>query len=65
MNNINRKLREARFDKNMTITQLANAAGVSRPTIFKAEMRKDENLNFATMIKICNALGKTVQEIFL
>lgn len=58
------KLKEARFQAQMTQDELAKKSGVSRMTIVNIEAGKYENVKIGTLKKLANALGKRVTEIF-
>lgn len=69
------KLKMARIEAGLSQDELARRCGVCRTTIHDAEMAgplKRENLKAVsgtlpsgdTMIRICRALGKTLDELF-
>ena len=59
----NLKLKSARAAKDMSQQELAEAVGVSRQTINAIE-KGDYNPTLNLCIKICKALGKTLDELF-
>ena len=59
----NLKLKSARAALDMSQQALAEAVGVSRQTINAIE-KGDYNPTLNFCIDICNALGKTLDEIF-
>ena len=59
----NLKLKVARAEKDLTQQQLADAIGVSRQTMNAIE-KGDYNPTVNLCIKICIALGKTLNELF-
>ena len=61
--NINLKMKNARVDKGISQTELARTIGVSRQTINMIE-NGDYNPTVALCLKICKALGKTLDELF-
>ena len=60
---MNTKLRLARVEKGWSQEQLAEASGVSRSAIINAELG-EKNPSRLTMLSICKALGKTLDELF-
>ncbi len=59
----NLKLKFKRIEKNMSQTELARAAGVTRQTIGMIEAG-DFNPSLKLCIAICRALGVTLNDIF-
>lgn len=59
------KLKELREELRMSQEELANKANVSRQTIHMIETGKADNVTLATMRSLANALGTTVEKIFL
>ena len=59
----NLKLKSARAAKDLSQQQLAEAVGVSRQTINAIE-KGDYNPTIRLCIAICQALGKTLDELF-
>ena len=59
----NLKLKSARAAKDLSQQQLADAVGVSRQTINAIE-KGDYNPTIKLCLAICNALGKTLDELF-
>ena len=59
----NLKLKSARAAKDMSQADLATAVGVSRQTINSIE-KGDYNPTIKLCISICQALDKTLDEIF-
>ncbi len=59
----NLKLKAARAGKDLSQQQLADAVGVSRQTINAIE-KGDYNPTIKLCIAICQALGKTLDELF-
>ena len=59
------KIKEYRQKNKMSQNELAAKSGVSRATISGLECGKIEITTTDTLIKIANALGKKVSDIFL
>ncbi len=59
----NLKLKAARAGRDMSQQQLADAVGVSRQTINAIE-KGDYNPTIRLCIAICQALGRTLDELF-
>ena len=59
----NLKLKAARAGKDLSQQQLADAVGVSRQTINAIE-KGDYNPTIRLCIAICQALGRTLDELF-
>ncbi|HIY56635.1 MAG TPA: helix-turn-helix transcriptional regulator [Candidatus Tetragenococcus pullicola] len=59
----NLKLRAARAEKDLTQAELAQLIGVTRQTIGAIE-KGEYNPTIKLCIKICQALGKTLDELF-
>ena len=59
----NLKLKGARAGMDLSQQQLADAVGVSRQTINAIE-KGDYNPTIKLCLAICNALGKTLDELF-
>ena len=59
----NLKLKAARAGKDMSQQQLADAVGVSRQTINAIE-KGDYNPTIRLCVAICQALGRTLDELF-
>lgn len=55
MSDIGERVREGRRELGMTQTQLAERAGVSRPTIARVEHGLAGEVSFGTMLHILNA----------
>lgn len=62
---VNNNLSEIRKAKGLTQKELAKKSGVSRVTIANIERGAVTNLKISTMLSLANALGVTVEEIFL
>ena len=58
------KLREIRESKGMNITDLANASGITRQTIYRLENEENENINTKTLKALANALDAKVTDFF-
>ena len=58
------KLRDMRQAKQLTQQQLAEKSGVSRQTINNIENDEHYNTTFNTLVKLADALGVTVDQIF-
>ena len=58
------RIKEARDAKGMTQETLAAKSGVSRGTIVALESGEAKTTTTKTLVKIANALGTTVEEIF-
>lgn len=59
----NARIKAARVVKGLTQTDLANMVGVTRQTIGAIE-RGDYNPTIQLCIRICKALGRTLDELF-
>ena len=59
----NEKMKQARAVLSMSQSELARAVGVSRQTINMVESG-EYNPTLGLCIKICHALGKTLDELF-
>ena len=59
------KLRECRERTKMTQEELAAKSGISRGTICVLENGIERNTTSKTLQKLANALGVTVEQIFL
>ena len=59
------KLREIRESKGMNITDLANASGITRQTIYRLENEENENINTKTLKALANALDAKVTDFFV
>lgn len=58
------KLKEAREERRMTQEELAAKSGISRQTIVSIETDPTYNTTFATLTKLADALGTTIDKIF-
>lgn len=58
------KVKELREEAGLTQAQLAEKSGVSRVTIAMIETQKNYVTTTKTLVKIANALGKSVDAIF-
>lgn len=58
------KIKEARQTKKMTQDELAKKSGISRATISGLENGTIKTTTTSTLIKIADALGTTVWDIF-
>ena len=59
----NKKMKIARVENDMTQEQLADAVGVTRQTIGLIESG-NYNPSISLCIQICNALNKTLNDLF-
>lgn len=59
------KIRQIRENKGMSQTELAEKSGISRATIWKLETDDKAITMTSTLQKIANALGVSLDEIFL
>lgn len=59
----NLKLKAARVERDLTQSELADRIGVTRQTIGAIE-KGDYNPTINLCLKICKALGKTLDELF-
>ena len=59
------RLKELREDRRMTQDQLAIKSGITRQTIINIETDPTYNPTVSTLIKLCDALGCTLEELFL
>ena len=60
---INEKLKQARKARGVSQTELAKIIGVSRQTVNMIE-NGDYNPTLALCLRICHALGKTLDDLF-
>ena len=58
------RIREAREEKRMTQEELSAKSGVNRGTIVALETGKEKDVLMSTVLKIAQALEKTVDELF-
>ena len=58
------KLRQIRNEQNMTQEQLAERSGISRQTISKLESEDVPPIKTTTLVRIADALGRTVADVF-
>ena len=58
------KLEAFRKAKKLSKSKLAEISGVSRPTIIKIEKGEEAELKTSTLVKLADALGTTVSDIF-
>ena len=58
------KIKELRDAKRMTQEELAEKSGVSRGTIVALESGNVKNTTTATLLKLAQGLGTTVDDIF-
>lgn len=58
------KIKEIREKKGMSQTELAEKSGITRATIWKLETSDAEMTTTKTLIKIANALGVDVKQLF-
>lgn len=59
------RIREIRESKGMTQAELCEKSGITRTTIWKLELGEDEVTTSKTLLKIADALGVTIGELFL
>ena len=59
----NEKMKQTRQELNLSQAELAKRVGVSRQTVNMIE-NGDYNPTVALCIRICRALGKTLDELF-
>lgn len=59
------KVKKIRHEQNITQEELAKKANVSRTILSHIETEKDINVGFNTLRKIADALGYSINEIFL
>lgn len=57
-------LKEAREAKGWSQTKLSEVSGVSRPVIVKLECERNCEVKVSTLVKISDALGMKVTDIF-
>ena len=58
------KLKDCREAKNLSQSKLSEISGVSRPTIIKIEKGEGAELKTSTLVKLADALGSKVSDIF-
>lgn len=58
------KLKQVRFSKMMSASELARRSGVSRSTIHKLEHGAEQAYTTRTLMKLAHALDTPVSEIF-
>ena len=61
---MNNKLKDCREAKNLSQSKLSEISGVSRPTIIKIEKGEGAELKTSTLVKLADALGSKVSDIF-
>ena len=59
------KIKEIRESKRLTQEELAEKSGISRQTISAIENGKTKDVKSGTIIAIAEALGTTLDDIFL
>ena len=59
------RIREIRESKGMTQAELCDKSGITRATIWKLETGDNEVTTSRTLLKIADALGVSVGELFL
>ena len=57
-----KKLWKLLIDRDMTRTQMRKEAGITTGAL--AKLGRNENVNTEVLVKICKALGKTLDELF-
>lgn len=58
------KLKEMRYKRMLTMSELARRSGVSRTIIWKIETKPDNNTSEKTMMALAKALEMPVTDIF-
>lgn len=58
------RIKEIREEKNMSVAELAERAGVSRQQIYNLEGEKENDPKITTLMKIADALETTIDKIF-
>lgn len=58
------RLKEFREDRRLTQDQLSSLSGVTRQTISYIESNADYNPTLSTLLKLCNALNCSMEELF-
>lgn len=58
------RLKEMRFKRMMTMSELARRSGVSRTLIWRIETKPDNNTSEKTMMALAKALDMPVTKIF-
>ena len=58
------RLREIRTEQGLSKLELSRRSGVSRPTIIRLESDELPTVQTSTLVKIADALGCSVAEIF-
>ncbi|MDY4604312.1 helix-turn-helix transcriptional regulator [Clostridium tertium] len=61
---MNRKIKIARIQKNMTQKELCHVVGIGTNTLVKLEKGDYSTLKYPVMLKLSSALGKTPKELF-
>lgn len=59
------RIKEIRERKGMSQSELCERSGITRATIWKLETGEDEVTTSKTLVKIADALGVTIGELFL
>lgn len=59
------RIKEIRESKGMTQKELSEKAGITRATIWKLETGEEEVTTSKTLLKIADALGVSIGELFL
>ena len=59
------RIREIREMRGMSQSELAEKTGITRATIWRLETGEEETTTTKTLLKIAEALGASVGELFL
>ena len=58
------KLKEMRYHRMMSATELSRRSGVNRQTIWKIETGHTKDVRYGTMVKLAKALQMPITDIF-
>ena len=59
------RLKDIRESKGMSITDLANASGITRQTIYRLESESDDTANSKTLKALADALQVKISDFFM
>ena len=58
------RVHELRWQKMMTVTELAKKSGLARATVWAIENNVERGYNLSTLVKLAKALDTPVNELF-
>lgn len=59
------RIKEIREERGISQSKLAELTGITRTTLWRLENGEEETTTTKTLLKIANALGVTISELFL